>query len=628
MAGNLLPALLFQAFSPNGGFLSGGLLYSYQAGTSIPYPVYQDPGLTTPWPNPLTLNSLGQALIYLNPGQAIKVNVTDSQGNQLPGYPVDQISGALNFPSIAGSLIPSQNKIYTVGSTSFQWIAGYFGTVYQGGIPVVSYPQTVAESNADVTPINYQYPPGYPERYTIQPSTGFIYVTGGSVPPAGYTDFAPGIQTALNCQGQPCILGAFNYGCSAVFTMPNEQKWSGQGLNETGVCFAFTAVGNMVNPNGVAASKIEIRGITFYGNTVATLTGGIVIGTNPQPYGTEGFIDQVMVRDLPALALAFDIYCNIGEFGNIYALNTAGIRLQGNFQVTAIENTNASGFVDISGHNSCTQLQDGWVGFFECEAPQTGLFLLTVQGQLEIDYFLPSLALSTAFTQLVYLTSSATGWKINIPQYYFGGISGTFPTFTNLFFEQSTGAGFGAGSTSTSATSHAGAGLYQSGITTQGTQFAVKKQQLNNFSIQIANNSATIQHKIFAAGQTGVAPTWASSVSGDSTSYTNTPTGTDATTAFAAGAKISSTDNYLLVINSGAEVPSDAILFATITLNTTTTATYQVRPTVINLDINGVTQNWLAFWLTNAATGANVSWATALATNAYSLEITFLGFIY
>src|SRR5271163_1264876 len=119
MAGLLIPELIFQAFSPNGGFLSGGLLYTYQAGTNIPATVYQDPALTGPWVNPVPLNSLGQALIYLTPGQAYKFNLTDSSGNPIPGYPVDQVNANLSFPSVASNIIPASNNVYTLGTSSF-----------------------------------------------------------------------------------------------------------------------------------------------------------------------------------------------------------------------------------------------------------------------------------------------------------------------------------------------------------------------------------------------------------------------------------------------------------------------------------------------------------------------------
>src|SRR5208283_4197934 len=105
MAGSLVPQLVFQAFATNGQFLSGGLLYTYKTGSSIPIPVYQDPGLTIPWTNPLTLNPYGQAVIYLTPGQAYKVNLTDSQGNQMPDYPVDQVNANISFPQVASSII-------------------------------------------------------------------------------------------------------------------------------------------------------------------------------------------------------------------------------------------------------------------------------------------------------------------------------------------------------------------------------------------------------------------------------------------------------------------------------------------------------------------------------------------
>ena len=72
----------FRAFNRNGGFLAGGRVYGYDAGTSTPRTTYSDSGLTTPNPWPVVLDSQGQADIW--PGEGtFKVVVTDSAGVQL-----------------------------------------------------------------------------------------------------------------------------------------------------------------------------------------------------------------------------------------------------------------------------------------------------------------------------------------------------------------------------------------------------------------------------------------------------------------------------------------------------------------------------------------------------------------
>jgi hypothetical protein len=72
MAATLLPWIA-QFFDDLGKPLAGGWLYFYQAGLpGTPQPVYTDPGLTIPFPNPVPLDSAGRPYgatgpIYLLP---------------------------------------------------------------------------------------------------------------------------------------------------------------------------------------------------------------------------------------------------------------------------------------------------------------------------------------------------------------------------------------------------------------------------------------------------------------------------------------------------------------------------------------------------------------------------------
>ena len=54
----------FQAFDSNGDPLSGGLVYTYESGTTTPKTTYSDRGLSTPNTNPVVLDSRGEASIY------------------------------------------------------------------------------------------------------------------------------------------------------------------------------------------------------------------------------------------------------------------------------------------------------------------------------------------------------------------------------------------------------------------------------------------------------------------------------------------------------------------------------------------------------------------------------------
>jgi hypothetical protein len=77
----------------SGNPLAGGLVYTYGAGSSTPLASYTDAGGLTPNTNPIILDAKGEANIWLN-GQ-YKINVTDANGVQITGWPVDNIGASV-----------------------------------------------------------------------------------------------------------------------------------------------------------------------------------------------------------------------------------------------------------------------------------------------------------------------------------------------------------------------------------------------------------------------------------------------------------------------------------------------------------------------------------------------------
>lgn len=90
-AAYLSPYIRQQFFAPNGQFLSYGKIYTFEAGSSTPIQTFIDSTGTTSNSNPIELDAYGSCSIWLNANTAYKFNVVDQFGNQLPGYPVDQI---------------------------------------------------------------------------------------------------------------------------------------------------------------------------------------------------------------------------------------------------------------------------------------------------------------------------------------------------------------------------------------------------------------------------------------------------------------------------------------------------------------------------------------------------------
>lgn len=88
------PPQTFTAWDANGDPVPGAKASVFEAGTAIPLTVYTDPALTTPHASPIVADANGIfAPIYISGADEIKIDITNASDVQLPGYPVDNITG-------------------------------------------------------------------------------------------------------------------------------------------------------------------------------------------------------------------------------------------------------------------------------------------------------------------------------------------------------------------------------------------------------------------------------------------------------------------------------------------------------------------------------------------------------
>lgn len=100
--GNLAPAIRQQWF--NGGVpLSGGQLFSYQAGTTTPQNTYTDQSMGTPNTNPVILDVNGEADVWIDQALAYKFVLEDASGDVL--WTVDNVVGLLAANAVSTSSI-------------------------------------------------------------------------------------------------------------------------------------------------------------------------------------------------------------------------------------------------------------------------------------------------------------------------------------------------------------------------------------------------------------------------------------------------------------------------------------------------------------------------------------------
>ena len=414
-----------------------------------------------------------------------------------------------------------------------------------------------------MAPLNYAYVPGRPERY-IAPGSAYAAADGTEG-----TDITPrqSIRPS-SIRGQPVLLGPYNYLFSNL-VIPGGQQLVGQGIHHSNLICKIGSTGTMVTDAGRrhGAAKIDIRGVAFYGNR-CSYSGGLRLGHNTVPFGTEGVLDCIWVRDLPGGFPGIDINGNVAELGFLVAQNTGGLQLVGT-AITALqlECVGCSGFQVGSSKTVCN-FGDAQIGALEVEAQDSGTGAVYLTGNASFGMLTVSLRPGFASEHLIEIGPGSTTWSIHNFKLYFQGAPprisrGNFKVGSVYFGGDATGKNY------------AGQGNYLSGLMTQGGQFGFKLQQFNAFSVRIENDGGVIKHLIGAVGSPMTATHIATSVIDASSSPTTTPTGTDATTAPASGVKISDASPSVLILDtghSGSWDPADSAFSASIAYNNTGTS--------------------------------------------------------
>jgi hypothetical protein len=121
----LTPTPKQQIYGSDGNPLVGGKIYTYAAGTTTPLATFTDAGGGTANTNPIILNSLGQANIWLAPASSYKFSVFTSADVLL--YTVDNIAAPIDYLSLVtelaspppiGSTAPDTGAFTTLAATT------------------------------------------------------------------------------------------------------------------------------------------------------------------------------------------------------------------------------------------------------------------------------------------------------------------------------------------------------------------------------------------------------------------------------------------------------------------------------------------------------------------------------
>jgi len=426
----------------------------------------------------------------------------------------------------------------------------------------------------------------------------------------------------------PVRLGPGNY-LFTNLTIPPEKAIRGYGIHQTNLVSKPGSTGIALTDKGNAA-KITLEDFSVYANN-NKYTDIIKLGYGTYPFGTEGLLNNIWVRDSHT-AIGINVRANVGHFGRLLTQRTKGIMIIGSANmVSKVQSFGSSGF-SIAGKvgKFCTYLQDTSVDGLEIEAPAAGTIPLYLLGNTQIDSLWLSFQnpivdgrhVTAEYSHLIEIDPSATTWGINNLKLYLGASESTQAIITNGNFKS--GLRFFGGNASRG--SHDGEGNYASSMFLSGGMLAVKQQQLQSFTLRINNHNGVLQHRFGSSGNGSTPSNFVSRINESSYKFSVTPTGPDEITSFVGGGKISSMAKNMFILDTASQYVNDSLLFASIVFNSTGTA-YSVIPLIHNSAINGIKQDRIAFALQNAVTGANVPFNELAIPPGKNLDINFIGFI-
>lgn len=244
MAVNLSPVGNSQQFFDNNGIpLNGGLIYTYQAGSSTPLATYTDINGTVANANPIVLNSSGRLAneIWLSYGYFYKFVLKDSSGSTIGTY--DNLYGIVGVQTAVGTTIPTG------------MISLWYGSI--GSVPSGWY---LCDGTNGTPDLRDKFIVGAGSTYSVAStggSTDAIVVTHTHTATSTSTVTDPGHSHTLSISGGSSITGLGGSGASG-WTGTNSGvtyvTTSGTNSNTTGVTVATSTTNANSGTSGTNAN--------------------------------------------------------------------------------------------------------------------------------------------------------------------------------------------------------------------------------------------------------------------------------------------------------------------------------------------------------------------------------------
>lgn len=423
-------------------------------------------------------------------------------------------------------------------------------------------------------------------------------VDGGDLQPAIQAAFDYVTLSGSGGKGMSVFFPAGRYYISSTVSIPNGTVMFGEGRNQTGFRPRSGFTGVMFTDKG-NASKVVLRDFRIDGMGEAGVTDLIKMGYGAEPLGggewNNLFLYSGEVGSPASHIKAINAVTNVFSFTEIEAgFSGTDFYLGSNSGVTFFTRCLSIASVDYGfyGNGSLS------INNCEIEAPAASCIGVYASRETVIQDLTYAQAASTTNPFAIEIDASCSMFTLN----GFINTQGAGAVLTNLLKDNRSNTPTYWGDRSTTIKNMP---LLANDVTLSSGVIWIQNQKRQSFKFRLVNTGGTLQHRISTVSSGTVDPVLADKITGATATLTNTPTGADASTAFAAGAKISSANTSIVIFNTETQTNDYWTCLPIITANSSGTA-LTVTPTIsTSVDVNGVTRYYMILQFLDATSGAN-----------------------
>jgi len=307
--GTIATSPKFQFLDSNGNPLAGGTLTTYLAGTTTPETTWQDQALTVTNTNPITLDSRGECVLWLDSAKEYKFILENAVG--VSQWTQDDVSGAQSVAGLTGIFTKFTDLAASSGSSLVGYLPEGVGAVATTLQSKIRESVSVLDFGADLTGAEDSGPAFRAAVASITPAGGSVYIPAGTYKVQGAIGDAS--NTAVFVPSYVRLIGASQGGTKVV-----------PGANNV-VCFRFIGLNG-----GLENLQIDNPGTVFSnvsGIRLAPIDETQLITRSDVEFNV---VTNVSIRRLqeglvlkcgPTVAGA-DSYCYYNTFTNIDIRNT------------------------------------------------------------------------------------------------------------------------------------------------------------------------------------------------------------------------------------------------------------------------------------------------------------------